>query len=95
MQRQHYVVAYDISNTKRRTGVARVLQAHGERVNLSVFECELDKDGFEKIRGEIRQLINRKEDLVIYYPLCLNCLSAARSDGRDLERRHDKSLLSV
>ena len=34
------LVAYDISSTRRRNKIAKVLSRYGDRVNLSVFECE-------------------------------------------------------
>jgi CRISPR-associated protein Cas2 len=38
-----YVVTYDISNDKRRTKLATLLDKYGIRVNYSVYECEPTK----------------------------------------------------
>ena len=37
------LVAYDISSTRRRNKVVKILSMYGERVNLSVFECDFKK----------------------------------------------------
>jgi len=83
MRLQRYVIAYDISSTRRRNKVAKILKAQGRgvRVNLSVFECEIEKDKMIELRKEIQKIIKKKKDIVIYYPLCLNCLSAVVTDG--------------
>lgn len=95
MRYERYVVAYDIADTKRRNKVSKILKGCGERVNLSVFECELKKGKLPILRGKISGIIKKKEDVVIYYPLCLDCLARIVSDGRGIERQYDKSLLSI
>lgn len=86
MRLQRYVVAYDISSTRRRNKVAKILKGRGVRVNLSVFECEVEKEKMVELRKEIQKIIKKNEDIVIYYPLCLNCLSAVITDGIRTER---------
>lgn len=95
MRFERYIVAYDITDTKRRNKVHKLLKTWGEPVNLSVFECEFDKNKFPEIRKEILKLINKRTDIVIYYPLCLNCLSGIINDGVKNQRRFDKILLCV
>lgn len=95
MKLERYVVAYDIADTKRRGKVHDLLKGWGERVNLSVFECELKKGRLKVLRKEIQKLINVKEDVVIYYPLCLDCLARVVSDGMPIERNLDKVVFSV
>ena len=95
MRYERYVVAYDITLTKRRNRVARLLKGWGERVNYSVFECEIKKGRLTDLRAAIDQLIDKDEDLVIYYPLCLNCRAGVHYDGKPIERTLDKTLLVV
>jgi len=95
MKYDRYVVAYDIADDKRRSRIAKILKSWGERVNLSVFECEFDKGKLPKLRKQISRHIKKQEDVVIYYPLCLDCLGGVVSDGRDVERQYDKTLLTV
>ena len=95
MRYERYVVAYDVANTKRRNKVSKILKGCGERVNLSVFECELEKGKLPLLRDKISKIVKKKEDIVIYYPLCLDCLARIESDGKGIERQYDKSLLSI
>lgn len=69
------VVAYDISNDRRRAKAVKILERVGVRVNFSVFECMLTERQYESLRDELLQVISLKEDTVVYYPICLNCYS--------------------
>lgn len=73
VKRTFWVIAYDISDDKRRMKVVKQLEKYGERVNLSVFECMFTPGQFEKIKESIGRQINDSVDTVIYYPLCLEC----------------------
>lgn len=69
-----YVIAYDVTDDKRRNKVVKLLSKHGVRSNYSVFECMLTESQFTKIREALRKIINPKEqDRVAYYPICVNC----------------------
>lgn len=67
------VIAYDISNTKRRNRVVKILRQYGVRVNLSVFECMLTDRQFENLKSTIADIANTAHDRIIYYSLCLDC----------------------
>ena len=67
------VVAYDISDNKKRDRVAKILQQYGERINLSVFECMMTDAQFDRVTERIGRIVNTKTDYVVYYPICMNC----------------------
>mgnify|MGYP005850012943 CR=1 FL=1 len=67
------VIAYDVVCDKRRNRLAKLLLGYGERVNYSVFECDLRPPQFAGLHKQILQLIDLKEDRVRYYELCLDC----------------------
>lgn len=69
------VVAYDVSDDRRRSHVVKLLERVGVRINLSVFECMLTDSQYDSLRKEILECISTKEDTVAYYPICLNCYS--------------------
>lgn len=69
------VIAYDIKDDKRRIKIASILEKYGVRVNFSVFECLFTEVQYAKIRQQIESKINRHEDSIIYYPICVNCFS--------------------
>ena len=70
-----YVVAYDISNNKRRKKVSNLLETYGVRVNYSVFEIELSQTKKDKLiqKIELQKLINKKYDSLRFYHICQNC----------------------
>lgn len=69
------VVAYDISDDRRRSHVVKLLEKTGTRINYSVFECMVTDKQFTTLRTEILKCISLKEDSVVYYPICLDCYS--------------------
>lgn len=69
------VVAYDISDNRRRNKIIKVLEKYGIRVNYSVYECTFTHAQFKKVEERIAKLIVSKEDSVIYYPICVDCFS--------------------
>lgn len=67
------VVAYDVSDDRRRSHVVKILEKVGVRINYSVFECMLTDVQYEKLRRNIGDKINQKEDRVVYYSICVEC----------------------
>lgn len=68
-----FVIAYDISNNRRRTRLFKTLKRYGMAVQESVFECHLTADQFIKMRMDVEKVINPQIDQVRYYDLCRNC----------------------
>ena len=67
------VLAYDISDDKRLSMVMKLLEQVGKRINLSVFECMVTDSTLQQLKNDIGRKINRKEDYVVIYPICMNC----------------------
>jgi len=68
------LVAYDVSSTRRRNKVAKILSGYGERVNLSVFECEFRQpETLTTLKEEIAGVIKAREDHIRYYMICREC----------------------
>lgn len=72
-----WVVSYDIVDDRRRARVHRALEGFGQRVQYSVFECELKPEDLDRLIKQLRRLIKVKEDQIRYYPLCQSCVSKA------------------
>ena len=89
------VVAYDISNDKRRNKVAKCLQGYGERVNFSVFECILKPGPFARMKKELKGLVKRKEDNIRIYLLCKDCIKKTEIIGGDPQGFKNSPLLYV
>ncbi len=72
MRRRNYVVAYDISDDKRRTKVFRVLLGYGDHAQFSVFLCQLNGQELVQMRHRLRGLINNAEDQIMIVELGLS-----------------------
>jgi len=68
-----YVVAYDLSDDRRRTRLFKTLRRFGTSVQESVFECHLTVSQFIELRKAVEQVIDPRSDQVRYYNLCEEC----------------------
>lgn len=66
---KHYVVAYDITNTRRRNRLSRWLLNFAYRVQYSLFEMNIDESTMKVVLEGIERHLNKKEDSVIIYEL--------------------------
>jgi CRISPR-associated protein Cas2 len=79
--KQFVVVAYDISNDKRRTKLHNALLDHGTPVQYSVFECLLDEAGLARMKRAVDRVIRPKVDHVRFYYLCAACQAKVETTG--------------
>jgi len=77
-----YIVSYDITDTPRRTKIAKILDDFGDRVQYSVFECVMKKDLLEKMVNRLLKVANEDEDSIRIYTLCSNCEKVIRIIGQ-------------
>jgi len=75
--RQLIVVSYDIPDDRRRTKVCKLLKDYGERVQYSVFECQLRPRDLKRLRERLKPLLEPKEDDLRFYRLCAACAPRA------------------
>jgi CRISPR-associated protein Cas2 len=76
-----YVIAYDIPCNKRRKKVADLLEGYGQRVQYSVFECQLTTEKYQDLRRRLRKKLKLTEDSLRFYPLSRHTLSQVESWG--------------
>lgn len=68
------VIAYDVDTTtsagqKRLRKVARICVAYGQRVQNSVFECDIDAATLAELRNELIKAIDESVDSLRFYNL--------------------------
>ena len=68
------LVTYDVSTKtedgKRRLNrVAKKCLSYGQRVQNSVFECNIDWSQYLKFQNELRNIINTEKDSIRFYNL--------------------------
>lgn len=67
--RKSYLVCYDISDDKRLARVAKTMRGYGERVQYSVFECQLNARDLARCRADLSKVIDHRKDQVIFVDL--------------------------
>ena len=80
------IVAYDITDRKRLTKVAKFCEDHGIRVQYSVFECRLEADRFDVFWTGLEEIIDPTTDRLIAYKICLSCAAEIRSAGTQVHQ---------
>jgi CRISPR-associated protein Cas2 len=58
------LISYDISEDKRRTRIFKILKDYGQWIQYSVFECDLDKKDYLKMRDRLERVIDNDEDSI-------------------------------
>lgn len=67
--RSVYLVAYDVSDDKRRAKVFKKLKGFGEALQYSLFRCALTPGERLRLRSEIWELINHATDRILLVDL--------------------------
>jgi len=92
-QIHHIVVSYDIRDEKRLNRIGKLMKNYGERVLLSVWECNLTYAKFEEMRRNVESIIDHMEDSVRYYFLCDKCIEKIQFSGLGRKFIEDEDLV--
>ena len=77
------IVSYDIPDDRRRTKVMKTLKNFGAHVQYSVFECDLSRDTYRRLRKKLNELIDKKEDNLRFYVLSQDDVRKRRVWGKE------------
>lgn len=72
-RRTFYVIAYDITDNRRRLKVAKLIDSLGFRVQGSVFEGYLTSREFERLVRALTRAVDSDTDSLRIYPICESC----------------------
>mgnify|MGYP002780356176 CR=1 FL=1 len=86
-----WLVCYDISNPKRLRRVATACEDFGRRKQLSVFLVRVSATDIVRLRNRLYDIIDLKQDQVLFIPMCPKCVGAIEAIGRgtDAAEKHD------
>ncbi len=96
----HVVVTYDV-NTETKAGrrrlrrIAKICEDHGQRVQLSVFECTVDEMRLDAMLAALEKEIHPEQDSLRVYRLHGSRAGAVRTLGRDTYRDFASDTLIV
>ncbi|MGH3185527.1 MAG: CRISPR-associated endonuclease Cas2, partial [Streptosporangiaceae bacterium] len=83
MARRRYLMAYDIADPKRLRRVCTLMEDHGERLQYSVFLCDLTVAELAELESAVTEAMNLHEDSVVQIDLGpLPAPAAVRTLGR-------------
>lgn len=78
------VVVYDVPDDKRRTKLAKFLEGHGRRVQLSVFECFLTLEEMRKLHQQLQRRVKPPEDNVRLYWISADAVTRTLVIGSEM-----------
>ena len=62
---RRHLIAYDVTDDRRRTRIASYLSAHGDRVQYSVFVIDCRPAKLIRLRARLAELIKADEDSIL------------------------------
>jgi CRISPR-associated protein Cas2 len=89
------VIAYDVVSDQRRNKVFKTLKNHGRHVQYSVFECDLRRQDYRRLRSRLEDLIDPAEDNIRFYFLAQDAVALIEHIGveRGLSPQHNATIL--
>lgn len=90
-----FLVCYDICDPKRLRRVATTCEDFGERRQYSVFLCRLSATDLVRLKCRLYDIIDQREDQVLFVPICPRCAVQIETLGRPTEAYDAKDVVIV
>lgn len=81
MARRRHLIAYDIADPKRLRRVCNIMEGYGERLQYSVFLCDLDAMELANWELDIEPVLKWTEDSIVVIDLGLPGKTSIRTLG--------------
>lgn len=75
------MISYDVVDDKKRLKLMKFLKDYGNRVQKSVFECNLSSKTYGQVKAGVEGIINKRKDRVRYYRICKGCVDKVEISG--------------
>jgi CRISPR-associated protein Cas2 len=69
MARRRYLIAYDIADPRRLRRVCKTMEEYGDRLQYSVFICDLSRSELIHARSTVEEHMRLSEDSVVIVDL--------------------------
>ena len=73
--------------------IFKILKDYGQWIQYSVFECELEKKDYLKLRARLEKVIDREEDSIRFYFLCAKCQDKIEKIGGPTDKFEDSIII--
>lgn len=86
MKEKHFLIVYDIRNTKRLAKISKCVESFAVRVQKSVFETFADDQTISHLKYRLENLMNKEEDFVLFFELCERDFQKKESFGKNAKQ---------
>lgn len=70
MEVKHWLIVYDIRDTKRLAKVSKCMESYAWRVQKSVFESSATAETIGRLKRELERIIDEQEDFILFFEIC-------------------------
>lgn len=70
MEKKHWLIVYDIRNSKRLSKVEKCMESYAWRVQKSVFESFAPDMTILHLKRDLGRIIETEEDFVLFFEIC-------------------------
>lgn len=90
-----YIVAYDISDSRRWRKIFKILHGYGEWMQLSIFQCRLSKTKRSELESRLREVVKSGKDHLVIIDIgpAKNIELRIESIGKDLDTIERKAVV--
>lgn len=69
-----YLICYDISSNRRREKISKELKNYGQRIQYSVFRCDISRQRLLELYKKLLRLTDGMEEgSIVFYKVCAKC----------------------
>lgn len=76
-----YIIAYDVSDDRRRSKAHKILCGYGAWTQYSLFECYLTPKQYLALRARLERVLSPAQDSARFYALCGSCRKQVETIG--------------
>lgn len=85
MTEKHWLIVYDIRDTKRLAKISKCVESYGWRVQKSVFETLASDETVGQLKDRLEKLMNIEEDFVLFFEVCERDFQKKQIFGKNIE----------
>ncbi len=82
---KHWLIVYDIRDTKRLAKISKCVESYGWRVQKSVFESTANDETIGQLKGRLEKLMDIEEDFVLFFEVCERDFQKKQVFGKNTE----------
>lgn len=83
---KHWLIVYDIRDTKRLAKISKCVESYGWRVQKSVFESTASDETIGQLKSRLEKLMDIEEDFVLFFEVCERDFQKKMVFGKNIEK---------